>query len=349
MQNYTATEALELLLNDFRERRKEFSAISDYDDSMMQMRQEYRQQIKKITGPLKSIAENLFEISDQSFFLFQVIDWKINYLAEGLLHAVQLKNPLTLANNARALVEHIAMIAWVGSKINQLEESLRGQQSEAAIQGALEKTKTSLRQAYYGKSSKVAAAGEKEEKSIHINDLLKVLSKDIENIEEMYDLLCEYVHPNYGSNMLVSTGNLASGKLNPPEEFNRETIDKLRRICSYCMIYLRNEVTGHLASPIRIQDLIDRCFIRGVKLQNVFTIKEAKPVGDGKSKATAYHFPKARTPQEAIQLTYQFLEDEGYKLSDVKEIGGIEAGYIYNVHHTNKEKIWVKVPLSKNL
>ena len=84
-------------------------------------------------------------------------------------------------------------------------------------------------------------------------------------------------------------------------------------------------------------------------MQNVFAIKEAKPVGDGKSKTTAYHFPKARTPQEAIQLTYQFLEAEGYELSGFKEIGGIEDGYIYDVHHTDKGKIWVKIPESKNL
>lgn len=345
MKDYTATEALELLLSDFRERKKTFRAICNYDDSMMQMRRKYRQQIENITDPLKSVAENLFKISDQTFFLFQVIEWKIDYLAEGLLHSIQSRNPLSLAINARSLVEHIATIALVGSKINQLEEALRGQQSEATIMKELERGKKFLNQAYYGKSPKVA--GEKEVKSIHINDSLKVLSQEIKNIEEIYDFLCEYVHPNYGSNLLVSTGKLASGKLNPPEEFHRETLDKLRRICSYCMLYLREEVTGHLASPIRIQALIDRCFTRGVTLQNVFSIKEAKPVGDGKSKETAYYFPKARTPQEAIQLTYQYLQSEGYDLSGIKEIGGIEDGYIYDIHHTDKGKIWVKIPQLK--
>ncbi len=342
MEDYTATEALELLLKDFCERKKWYSAICDYDDSMTQMRRKYRQQIENITDPLKSIAEDLFEIADQTFFLFQVIEWKIDYLAEGLLHSIQSKNPLSLAINTRSLVEHIATIAWVGSKVNQLEESLRGQQSETIINKELERGKNFLNQAYYGGNPKVA--GEKKIKPIHVNDSLKVLSKEITNIEEIYDFLCEYVHPNYGSNLLVSTGNLASGKLNPPEEFHRETLDKLRRICSYCMLYLRDEVTGHLSSPIRIQALIDRCFTRGVKLQNVFAIKEAKPIGDGKSKATAYYFPKARTPQEAIQLTYQYLQSEGYDLSGLKEIDGVEDGYIYDVHHTDKGKIWVKIP-----
>ncbi len=116
MEDYTATEALELLLSDFRERKKTYSAICDYDDLMTHMRRKYCQQIENITDPLKSVAKDLFEIADQTFFLFQVIEWKIDYLAEGLLHSIQSKNPLSLAINARSLVEHIATIAWVGSK-----------------------------------------------------------------------------------------------------------------------------------------------------------------------------------------------------------------------------------------
>lgn len=345
MKNPTATEALVLLLNDFRERKKKFTAICDYDGSMKQMREKFNQQIETISNPLREVAKKLFEIADQSFFLIQVVEWKIDYLADALIHAIKSENPISLANNARALVEHVATLAGIGSEIDCLEESLKGQQSESKIQKALERATSNLRKAYYGKSPKMSEG--KGDKAIHINDSLKILSKDVKNIEELYDFLCEYVHPNYGSNLLVSTGKLAGGSLKPPEEFHRETLDKLRRICSYCMIYLNDEVSGHLASPIRLQALIDRFFVRGVKLQNVFAIKEAKPKGDGKSKLTAYHFPKARTPQEAIQLTSQFLESEGYKLTGKKEVGGIEDGHIFDVHHTSKGKVWVKIPLMK--
>ncbi|MGE0086033.1 MAG: hypothetical protein AB7S75_16615 [Desulfococcaceae bacterium] len=345
MKNYTATEALELLLTDFRERRKNFSFLCNYDDSMMKMRKNYQQKINQISEPLKFIAEELFEIADQSFFLFQLIEWKIDFLAEGLLHAIQSKNPLSLANNARALVEHIASISGIGYEINQLENSLLGQQSEKKIKAAIDKVKTYLKRSYYGKSPKIS--NETDYKSIHINDLLEILAKEIQNIEEIYDFLCEYVHPNYGSNLLVSTGKLANGNLNPPEEYNLEILDKLRRICSYCMIYLSKEIAGYFSSPIRIQALVDRCLIRGVKLQNVFAIKEVKPMGDGQSKETAYFFTKARTPQEAIELTYKFFESENYELLGRKEIGGIEDGYIYDIHHTNKGKIWVKIPQLK--
>lgn len=339
---YTDTKALLLLLNDFRERRESFSVFSDYDKSMVGIRETYRPRIESLDSPLKPIAKELFEIADQSFFLLQVVEWKIDYLAEGLFQAIQSKNPLSLANNARALVEHVASIAGICSEIGRLENTLHGQQSEKIIKEAIGRAKSYLQRAYYGRSPK--ASGKQEPKSIHINDSLKALSKKVKNIEEIYDFLCEYVHPNFGSNLLVSTGELANGRLNPPEEYHRETLDQLRRICSYCMIYLKEQATEHLSSPIRIQALIDLCLVRGAKLQNVFAVKAAQPIGDGKSKATAYYFPKARTSQEAIQLTYQFFESEGYKWVS-QEVGGVEDGYIYDIHNTNKGRVWVKVPM----
>jgi hypothetical protein len=111
------------------------------------------------------------------------------------------------------------------------------------------------------------------------------------------------------------------------------------------MIYLKDETPGHLSSPLRIQSLIDLCFAKGAKIQNVFFVKKATPSGDGKSKETALFFPKARTPQEAIKLTYEFFEANEYNLTGNKEIGGVENGFIYDVHSTDKGKVWVKIPM----
>jgi hypothetical protein len=46
--DYTATEALELLLNDFLESRKSFSPICDYDETMTQMREKYNRLFEQI-------------------------------------------------------------------------------------------------------------------------------------------------------------------------------------------------------------------------------------------------------------------------------------------------------------
>lgn len=104
--NYNATEAAIALLRDFRARRLLFHAFDQYDEAMKQMRTSASEKIETLDDPLKSIASRLFSITDKGFYLFQVCEWKLDYLAESLIHAIEAKNPLSLANNARALVEH---------------------------------------------------------------------------------------------------------------------------------------------------------------------------------------------------------------------------------------------------
>ena len=67
--------------------------------------------------------------------------------------------------------------------------------------------------------------------------------------------------------------------------------------------------------------------------------------GDGKSKGTAFHFKKARTSQEAMKLSYQYLEEIGYKvnLAD-KQNGGVEDGHAFHIWNTHVGAIWFKIP-----
>src|SRR5438132_1338091 len=138
-----------------------------------------------------------------------------------------------------------------------------------------------LHRAYYGTSPK--RKGKLEATALHINDCLAAFTKHVPEVQDYYDNLCEYVHPNYGSNQLVSTGRLGRGRLNPPPEFNKETID---RICSYClltMVFLRDQAVYISGNLVQLKDLVDRCLGQGAKVSNVFTQKSALPEGDGLS------------------------------------------------------------------
>lgn len=339
--NFNATEAASVLLRDFRERRLAFHAFDEYDNAMAQMRTSASGKIDELQEPLKSIASRLFSITDKGFFLFQVCEWKLDYLAEALIHAIEAKNPISLANNARALVEHLAALVAIAKELEKLQERLHGQGQEKVILQALEKTETFIHRAYYGKSPKVAT--KLSEQALHVNDCLKVLKGEVPDIEEIYDFLCEYVHPNHGSNALVSTGQLASGRLNPPEAFHRETLDRLRRYCSLCMLFLRDRGIEHGAIFVKLQNAFELCFAKGAKVSNVFTVKAPKPDGDGKSKETAYFFRKARTAFEAMRLCCEFLENEGYEIQS-RQNGGLGDGVIYDIYQTDKGTIWFKVP-----
>lgn len=339
--NYNATEAAIVLLNDYRQRRQEFHAFDDYDQAMKQMRKSASGKIEALKEPLKSIASRLFSITDKGFFLFQVCELKLDYIAEAIIHAIEAKNPIALANSARALVEHLAALIATVKELEKLQERLHGQGQEKAIHQAMEKAETFVHRAYYGKSPKVTS--ETREQALHVNDCLKALKEEVADIEDVYDFLCEYVHPNYGSNALVSTGQLASGRLNPPEEFHRETLDRLRRYCSLCMLFLKERGVEHGSIFIKLQNSFELCLARGASVNNVFAIKVPKPDGDGKSKETAYFFRKARTALEAITLCYEFLEKEGYKVQG-RQNGGFGDGVIYDLYDTDKGKIWFKVP-----
>ena len=339
--DYNATEAAIILLNDFRERRQAFHAFDDYDRAMTQMRENASGKIASLQEPIKLIASRLFAITDKGFFLLQACECKIDYLAEALIHAIEAENPISLANNARALVEHLAAFVAITKELEKLHEKLHGQGQEKAIHQAMQKAEIFIHRAYYGKSPKIAS--ETSEQALHVNDCLKVLKEEVPDIEDVYDFLCEYVHPNHGSNALVSTGQLGSGRLNPPAEFHRETLDRLRRYCSLCMLFLRERGIEHGAIFIKLQNLFELCLASGAKVNNVFAVKAPKPDGDGKSKETAYFFRKARTVFEAIGLCREFLAKEGYEIRSGRN-GGLGNGVIYDIYETDKGTVWFKVP-----
>jgi hypothetical protein len=333
---FNASQAAIILLNDYRQRRHEFRVYDDYDQAMKQMRESASGKIEALGEPLKSIASRLFSIADQGFFLFQVCEWKIDFIAEALIHSIEAKNPIALANNTRALIEHLAALVAIVKELNKLLAKLRGQGQEISIRSALEKTEIFIYRSYYGKSSKLA--NEPHEQALHVNELIKTLKDEVPDIEDVYDFLCEYVHPNHDSNALVSTGRLANGRLNPPEEYHQETLDRLRGYCSLSMLLLKKRGIEHVSTFIKLQNLVDLCSARGATVNNVFAIKKPIPDGDGKSKETAYFFRKARTAAEAIDLSHEFIEVEGYDVKR-KEIGGLGDGVIFDVYHTDKGTI----------
>jgi hypothetical protein len=222
---------------------------------------------------------------------------------------------------------------------------LRGQGQEKAINEALGKTEKFIYRSFYGKSPKLT--DDKNEQAIHVNDFLKALKKDISDIEEVYDFLCEYVHPNYGSNLLVSTGQLGRGRLKPPEDFHRETLDNIQRYCSLFMLFLREQGIEHDYVFIKLQNLLELCFRQGVKVTNVFSRKLHEPQGDGKSRRTAFFFPKARTAIEAVNLSYEFLRNGGYSVQK-RENGGLTDRFVYDIYTTNKGMVWFKIPMMKS-
>jgi hypothetical protein len=229
--------------------------------------------------------------------------------------------------------------------LKSLRESLAGQGSETRIKEAISRTESLLHRAYYGKSPK---GKNKAEAAPHIeSECLAAFEKHVKDIRAVYDFLCEYVHPNYGSNILVSTGQLGTGRLNPSPELHKDIIDRVCRYCSLTMLFLRDQAVPISASLMHLKDLVDRCLSKGAKISNVFAKRNAIPEGSGESKETAFFFPKARTPAEAIELSYRYLDESGIELVGDRQNAGISDGFIYDVYPTSRGRIWFRIPMQK--
>ncbi len=344
-KEFNATDAAIRLLNDYRRKQQRFDVFSEYDAAMEHMRETASASIGHLKEPLKSVASRLFQVTDKGFFLFHVCFWKIDLIAEALIHSIDAKNPIALANNARALVEHLAALVAIAKELEKLENRLSGQGQEKQIHEALEKAETFIYRAYHGKSPKTTS--EPHEQALHVNDCIKVLQKEVPDIEEVYDFLCDFVHPNYGSNALVSMGVLGSGRLNPPEEFHQEVLDRIRRYCSLCMIFINERSDQYGSVLLKLQGLVNRCFTRGATVNTAFGRRRPSPEGDGKSKETAYFFRKALTAPEATEMAYMFLKDKGCDVQGTHLVG-FGDGVFFDLYDTDEGQIWFKVPAKLN-
>ena len=164
--------------------------------------------LARTAEPLKTVVQRLFKICNDGFFLVQVCEWKISYIADALLHAIESQNPVSLANNSRALIEHIAALTFVAETLDKLGASLEGQGSEAKINEMLSKSERIQKRCYYGKSPKTS---DKNDAAPHIEgECLAAFEKFHPRIRDVYGFLCEYVHPNFGSNLLGGGGFLVT-------------------------------------------------------------------------------------------------------------------------------------------
>jgi hypothetical protein len=113
------------------------------------------------------------------------------------------------------------------------------------------------------------------------------------------------------------------------------------------MLFLRDQAVSISANLVHLKDLVDRCLSKGAKISTVFIKRSGILEGDGESKETAFFFPKARTPAEAIELTYRYLEESEIKLIGDRQNAGIGEGFIYDVYLTSRGRIWFKIPMQK--
>lgn len=124
-----------------------------------------------------------------------------------------------------------------------------------------------------------------------------------------YDFLCDFVHPNYGSNFLVTSGNLAEGLIDTPNDYVLNLNILFVKKCLRYWIYYKELRILDARANLKLNSWLQRSQKRGVKASRIFSKKVSKYHGDGKTMNTAYSFPTARDKVEEFEMFKVLLND----------------------------------------
>ncbi|MBX8518007.1 hypothetical protein K5D69_25345 [Pseudomonas cichorii] len=321
--------------------------LRDHDTRFSGLRAIVKKRSAGLRAPLNLVTPRLYYIADHSFYCVELFKYKYYLLAKAMLNGLMDNNPLSLANNCRSLLEQVATLSYCMQIVDDSLRNLKDQGSLDKIDQILSKAEKILRRTYAGEGKK----GEKkpEIEAIHVSTAVKELNAKIPDAIESYDFLCEFVHPNYGNNLLISTGKLGKGKIGSRKNSD-EVITRIA-VIGVSLLSFSNQTTGFFYPLVtwNAHHLVELCLIRGAKITNVFASKKPLPEGDGKTKETAFYFKNARTSQEAMDLNYKFLAESGYKVKIGDRVNeGIgtdnDRMYIYDKWSTEKGEVWFKTP-----
>lgn len=317
---------------------------------------------------ITTVSEALESILFDHMHIKFVTSTKLKYIYRGADSCFRDENFLGLAYFARAVLEHIGIYAYLVRETEILVERLINQSSEQKIHELLRDLKKSYAASYYG-SSDPNAKPLKKHRPININDGIDALtyyfaSKQNDDTEDKYsslfhqyisreeiadmygvdydpisakglvytdyDFLCNFVHPNFGSNYLVSSGIISEGCIDHKNDQQRNLgILFLKKCLRYWVYYDQYLFYVDAHSHMQISSWLERSYVRGAKLQRLFTKRTPKYLGDGKSLETAYTFQSARDGYEEWLMFSEMLHKEGMA---EKESEIVDAGKEYVVY-----------------
>jgi hypothetical protein len=317
--------------------------LRDHDSRFEGLRTVVKNKSENLRAPLNVISKRLYYVADHSFYCVELFKYKYYLLAKGMLSALETNNPLSLANNCRSLLEQVATLTYCMDAVEEMLDGLKDQGSPEKIDKIISKAELVLQRTYAGKGKTKDST--KDSEAIHVNTAIKALTLKALDASDSYDYLCEFVHPNFGNNYLISAGELGKGKIGSRENSD-ETIIKIASI-AVGLLDFSAKINGTLYPGLtwRAHNHVEICFQKGAKITNVFSSKKPVPEGDGKTKETAFFFKNARTGQESMALSYQYLSECGYDVHPSNRVnGGVGGGHVYDVWSTKDGVIWFKVP-----
>jgi len=337
-QKYRTKETFELI-EKFLEKQSQLSLIKK-----ISFEKELKEKTKDILAKKREvgiIAVSLCRLKNQYLYLNRIIETKLTYLMKSMIFGVNNDNHLLLALCSRSLIEHAASLSYLIEQTNRLLERTKGVTEYKTINEALEEIYNIYRKIFYG------TRFFKNEGLVEATNVLTLIDKyllpEIKDVRKYYDYLSDFVHPNFGSNVLVSSGELGEGIIDPSIEEKKEIVESILQITGGIIKYLDYKGLDFASLGILIDNYLQKALHPTTTLATLFVEPSLEYTGDGKSKDTAIFFTKATTKTEHVKMQYEFMQQQGIE-STMQYIGGLEDDYIYDVHKTAKGEVWFKVP-----
>jgi hypothetical protein len=332
---------LERAISQFRDQRRTFPQTKNFEERIKTLAD--RLKLEGTSTPAQDLARRLFGLIRDYYFLQEVSELKIGYIADGLQSSIHAENITVQFALLRSLVEHVSAFSFEVDAISDLVEKLIGQNSPARIDEVVASCHHKIERLFYGMNP----AQKSEIRQFHVNDFLKSMAKRLVGIEESYDYLCEFVHPNYGSNLLVSTGRLGAGYLDPSVDAHTEDIRKAYDLTLHLFMQVEDLAATGTKFLMQLDDYLTIAMIPNQRIGSIFNLQPLSHRGDGESKETAIYFTKARTPFESVAMIYRYFEKMGIKSIGLQEIGAIEEDFVFDVIETSKGKLWFRTPMQR--
>jgi hypothetical protein len=340
MTAQTPWDSLKELIKKIQAENAKFSAFDQFSKFFKNRLDWVRGKNKLDETPLVRI-----EIAIEKFFFINlVIKRKIDALLPILGMSIEYRNLIAISQFARALLEHIAALAYLSTQLEKLHSQIQNQSDSKSIEAATQKAEQFLVRAYHGKSPKLEQ--NKENQAIHINDAIKSLEVWVADASNYYDFLTEYVHPNSGSNSLISISDAEDTLLSIEGDLQRPDAKTIAMISQELLASVSAIELHTYSHASFIGLLINRAINHELRTENMFVVRQLDVVGDGLSKETPMKVPKARDAFESMQTIMSFFQKKNYEIysqtiGDMKQINGYME--ILDIYETSKGRLWVLI------
>lgn len=332
-------------IEEHRQTSQKLAALDDFSNYFLSSRQSLSQLPEHKGAHFRQTAERYARTLERFIFVSLVCRRKIDAVTQLIRYSIDSQNAIALAQGSRSLVEHVAVQAEIALALDQFSQKIKGQTDGSKIHDVISKAEDFVNRCYFGKSPKIAH--NKTEQALHVSDCIDTLESDLPGITKAYNFLCEFVHPNHGSNSLVSTSDITEQITSITCDLSRPEVQRMAEIALTTLGSSEIvESRGHAAIAL-LGFYTQRFKQQSSKISNIFAERKIKPVGDGRSKETALFFPDARDAKESVELWAQYLERRKIKVTD-RRLAAMEGNSAYDLYETTQGQLWHRIDYPKD-